>query len=233
MNQSPSQGFLIHVWEADRYQWGNGTNIGRITYTHDHNSASNPLNTRLRAIRYAIGSQWIRRWDPFISEVWIHLWLIWILGVIMRISEKYGVALRGLLCKKKISGAVCISCGYRSHIRWLSWRVILNYFTTKKSLQRNPVSPIRPSCPMSSVAAWSTAAAARGATARARHESPVISALQGIFWSPEFLCGFQLTLIFLSFRKRWREKGGTLFEFRHSIPAFPMDILEIYEMLSV
>ena len=29
---------------------------------------------------------------------------------------------------------------------------------------------------MSSVSAWSTAAAARGATARARHESPVISA---------------------------------------------------------
>jgi hypothetical protein len=41
--------------------------------------------------------------------------------------------------------------------------------------QRNPV-PSHPLCPMSSVSAWSTAAAARSATARARHESPVISA---------------------------------------------------------
>ena len=51
--------------------------------------------------------------------------------------------------------------------------------------------------------------------------------------SPEFLWGFQLTLIFLPFQKRWREKGGILFEFRHSIPAFPMAILEIYGMLSL
>ena len=43
------------------------------------------------------------------------------------------------------------------------------------SPQRNPV-PSHPLCPMSSVSAWSTAAAARSATARARHESPVISA---------------------------------------------------------
>ena len=43
------------------------------------------------------------------------------------------------------------------------------------SPQRNPV-PSHPLCPMSSVSAWSTAAAARGATARAIHESPVISA---------------------------------------------------------
>ena len=43
-------------------------------------------------------------------------------------------------------------------------------------LQRNPVSPSFPSCPMSSVSAWSTAAAVRGTTARAIHESPVISA---------------------------------------------------------
>ena len=28
------------------------------------------------------------------------------------------------------------------------------------------------------------------------------------------------------------EKGGTLFEFRHSVPAFPMAILKIYGMLS-
>ena len=43
-------------------------------------------------------------------------------------------------------------------------------------LQRNPVSPRFPSCPMSSVSAWSTAAAVHGTTARAIHESPVISA---------------------------------------------------------
>ena len=41
--------------------------------------------------------------------------------------------------------------------------------------QRNPV-PSHPLCPMSSVSAWSTAAAVRGTTARAIHESPVISA---------------------------------------------------------
>ena len=43
------------------------------------------------------------------------------------------------------------------------------------SPQRNPV-PSHPLCPMSSVSAWSTAAAVRGTTARAIHESPVISA---------------------------------------------------------
>ena len=43
------------------------------------------------------------------------------------------------------------------------------------SPQRNPV-PFHPLCPMSSVSAWSTAAAVRGTTARAIHESPVISA---------------------------------------------------------
>jgi hypothetical protein len=38
----------------------------------------------------------------------------------------------------------------------------------------------------------------------------------------------------LPFRKRQRgQEGGTLFEFRHSIPAFPMAILEIYGMLFV
>ena len=41
--------------------------------------------------------------------------------------------------------------------------------------QRNPV-PSHPLCPMSSVSAWSTAATVRGTTARAIHESPVISA---------------------------------------------------------
>ena len=38
----------------------------------------------------------------------------------------------------------------------------------------------RPICPMSSVSAWSTAAAVQCTTARARHESPVISAEFGL-----------------------------------------------------
>ena len=55
----------------------------------------------------------------------------------------------------------------------------------------------------------------------------------GIFGSLEFLCSFFSLYCFLPFRKRRREKGGTLFEFWHSIPAFPMAILEIYGTLSV
>ena len=55
-------------------------------------------------------------------------------------------------------------------------------------LQRNPVSPGFPSCPMSSVSAWSTAAAVRGTTARAIHESPVISALQRFSGVLSFFC---------------------------------------------
>ena len=82
------------------------------------------------------------------------------------------------------------------------------------SPQRNPV-PSHPLCPMSSVSAWSTAAAARGATARARHESPVISALQGIFWSPEFLC-----VCFL-LPSRIGEK-------EHGIPTAAMECLFLY-----
>ena len=61
-----------------------------------------------------------------------------------------------------------------------------------------------------------------------RHFCPV-----GIFWSPEFLCSFFSLYWFLPFRKRWGQEGGTFFEFRHSIPAFPMAILEIYGMLSL
>lgn len=61
-----------------------------------------------------------------------------------------------------------------------------------------------------------------------RHFCPV-----GIFWSPEFLCSFFSLYWFLPFRKRWGQEGGTFFKFRHSIPAFPMAILEIYGMLSL
>ena len=71
--------------------------------------------------------------------------------------------------------------------------------------QRNPV-PSHPLCPMSSVSAWSTAAAARSATARARHESPVISAEIDVkSWIS--LLFFQFTLIFYLFPEKVREKA--------------------------
>ena len=46
------------------------------------------------------------------------------------------------------------------------------------------------------------------------------------------LCFLVLAIFYLS-GKGGGEKGGTFFEFRHSIPAFPMAILEIYGMLFV
>ena len=73
------------------------------------------------------------------------------------------------------------------------------------SPQRNPV-PSHPLCPMSSVSAWSTAAAVRGTTARARHESPVISAEIDVkSWIS--LLFFQFTLIFYLFPEKVREKA--------------------------
>ena len=72
------------------------------------------------------------------------------------------------------------------------------------SPQRNPV-PSHPLCPMSSVSAWSTAAAARSATARARHESPVISAVIDVkSWIS--LLFFQLILNFCLFPEKVRGK---------------------------
>ena len=59
---------------------------------------------------------------------------------------------------------------------------------------------------MSSVSAWSTAAAARGATARARHESPVISA-EIDDEVLDFSAFFQLILIFYLFPEKVREKA--------------------------
>ena len=47
---------------------------------------------------------------------------------------------------------------------------------TKNANKKHHKEIRRPDCPMSSVSAWSTAAAVRGTTARAIHESPVISA---------------------------------------------------------
>ena len=79
------------------------------------------------------------------------------------------------------------------------------------SPQRNPV-PSHPLCPMSSVSAWSTAAAARSATARARHESPVISA-EIDDEVLDFSAVYQFSLSFYHFPEMVREKSGTIFFF--------------------
>ena len=72
------------------------------------------------------------------------------------------------------------------------------------SPQRTPV-PSHPLCPMSSVSAWSTAAAVRGTTARAIHESPVISAVIDVkSWIS--LLFFQLILNFCLFPEKVRGK---------------------------
>ena len=73
-------------------------------------------------------------------------------------------------------------------------------------------------CPMSSVSAWSTAAAVHGTTARAIHESPVISAKGEIF-------GFSCD-VFLPDQGRDEKRltHGRLL----SILTSPMAILGIY-----
>ena len=76
--------------------------------------------------------------------------------------------------------------------------------------QRNPV-PSHPLCPMSSVSAWSTAAAARSATARAIHESPVISA-EIDDEVLDFSAVFPVDTEFLPFSGKGEGgKGGTIF----------------------
>ncbi len=72
------------------------------------------------------------------------------------------------------------------------------------SPQRNPV-PSHPLCPMSSVSAWSTAAAVRGTTARAIHESPVISA-EIDDEVLDFSAVYQFSLSFYHFPEMVREK---------------------------
>ena len=79
------------------------------------------------------------------------------------------------------------------------------------SPQRNPV-PSHPLCPMSSVSAWSTAAAVRGTTARAIHESPVISA-EIDDEVLDFSAVYQFSLSFYHFPEMVREKSGTIFFF--------------------
>ncbi len=86
--------------------------------------------------------------------------------------------------------------------------------------QRNPV-PFHPLCPMSSVSAWSTAAAARSATARARHESPVISA-EIDDEVLDFSAIFSVYTDFLPFSGKGEGKGGTFSAFHHSIESFLM-----------
>ena len=86
--------------------------------------------------------------------------------------------------------------------------------------QRNPV-PSHPLCPMSSVSAWSTAAAVRGTTARAIHESPVISA-EIDDEVLDFSAVFPVDTEFLPFSGKGEGKGGTFSAFHHSIESFLM-----------
>ena len=88
------------------------------------------------------------------------------------------------------------------------------------SPQRNPV-PSHPLCPMSSVSAWSTAAAVRGTTARARHESPVISA-EIDDEVLDFSAVFPVDTDFLPFSGKGEGKGGTFSAFHQSIESFLM-----------
>lgn len=88
------------------------------------------------------------------------------------------------------------------------------------SPQRNPV-PSHPLCPMSSVSAWSTAAAVRGTTARAIHESPVISA-EIDDEVLDFSAIFSVYTDFLPFSGKGEGKGGTFSAFHHSIESFLM-----------
>ena len=98
------------------------------------------------------------------------------------------------------------------------------------SPQRNPV-PSHPLCPMSSVSAWSTAAAARSATARARHESPVISA-EIDDEVLDFSAIFSVYTDFLPFSGKGEGKGGTFSAFHHSIESFLMANWETYGVIS-
>ena len=74
---------------------------------------------------------------------------------------------------------------------------------------------------MSSVSAWSTAAAARGATARARHESPVISA-EIDDEVLDFSAIFSVYTDFHPFSGKGEGKGGTFSAFHQSIESFLM-----------
>ena len=81
---------------------------------------------------------------------------------------------------------------------------------------------------MSSVSAWSTAAAARGATARAIHESPVISA-EIDDEVLDFSAVFPVDTEFLPFSGKGEvEKAVPSFDVPCPVHSFLMRILEIY-----
>ena len=95
------------------------------------------------------------------------------------------------------------------------------------SPQRNPV-PSHPLCPMSSVSAWSTAAAVRGTTARAIHESPVISA-EIDDEVLDFSAIFSVYTDFLPFSGKGEgEKAVPSFDVPCPVLSFLMRNLEIY-----
>ena len=99
------------------------------------------------------------------------------------------------------------------------------------SPQRNPV-PSHPLCPMSSVSAWSTAAAVRGTTARAIHESPVISA-EIDDEVLDFSAVFPVDTEFLPFSGKGEgEKAVPFSSFHHSIESFLMANWETYGVIS-
>ena len=98
------------------------------------------------------------------------------------------------------------------------------------SPQRNPV-PSHPLCPMSSVSAWSTAAAVRGTTARAIHESPVISA-EIDDEVLDFSAIFSVYTDFLPFSGKGEGKDGPFSAFHHSIESFLMANWETYGVIS-
>ena len=98
------------------------------------------------------------------------------------------------------------------------------------SPQGNPV-PFHPLCPMSSVSAWSTAAAVWGTTARAIHESPVISA-EIDDEVLDFSAIFSVYTDFHPFSGKGEGKGGTFSAFHHSIESFLMANWETYGVIS-
>ena len=96
---------------------------------------------------------------------------------------------------------------------------------TKNANKKHRKEIRRPDCPMSSVSAWSTAAAVRGTTARARQESPVISADDGLY------SGFPWGVSFCLIRRGVKEVNLWISALQRYIP---MAILGKYdERLSI
>ena len=99
---------------------------------------------------------------------------------------------------------------------------------TKNANKKHHKEIRRPDCPMSSVSAWSTAAAVRGTTARARHESPVISA-EIDDEVLDFSAVFPVDTEFLPFSGKGEgEKAVPSFDVPCPVLSFLMRNLEIY-----